>query len=72
VHLDLEISTNYCWLFLEVLKIKGKDKVYNDMVGVNRRNNGERAINGCLSRNCMEKMGTFPEIGYRYVHKYYT
>jgi hypothetical protein len=44
----------------------------NAMVGVNRCNDGDPVINGWLSRNCMEKMRTFPKIGYRYVHKYCT
>jgi hypothetical protein len=41
----------------------------NAMVGVNQHNNGEHVINGWLSRNYMEKMRMFREIGYRYVHK---
>jgi hypothetical protein len=44
----------------------------NAMVGVNRRNDEEPVINGWLSRNCMKKTRMFPEIGYRYVHKYCT
>jgi hypothetical protein len=44
----------------------------NATVGVNWCNDGEYVINGWLSRNCMEKTRTFPEVGYRYVHKYCT
>jgi hypothetical protein len=42
------------------------------MVRVNRCNDGEHVINGWMSKNCIEKTRTFLEIGYRYVHKYYT
>jgi hypothetical protein len=44
----------------------------NSTVVVNRCNDGEKVINGWLSRNCMKKTRMLPEIGYSYVHKHCT
>jgi hypothetical protein len=66
------IFPNIFRISFKVLKIKNKAKMMykNATMGVNRHNDGEQVINSWLSRNCMEKMRTFSEIDYRYVHKY--